>query len=107
MLNYLFDLCGCIYIRKKDISKVNFINNWSISYKITNNIFGIENYRSNNADERKSTTFTTINDFCTDKAFMLLATSYGLTVGASFAVSTLLAQIVAPVFEMKDEVSNK
>ena len=53
---------------------------------------------------KASTTLSTINAFCTDKVFMLLATSYGLTVGASFAVSTLLAQIVVPVFKDYDEV---
>lgn len=51
-------------------------------------------------------TFSTINAFCTDKTFMLLATSYGLTVGSSYAVSTLLAQIIVPVFKMHDEVGN-
>ncbi|CAG8566360.1 11300_t:CDS:2 [Funneliformis mosseae] len=50
-----------------------------------------------------TTTLSTIYAFCTDKVFMLLATSYGLTVGASFAVSTLLAQIVVPVFRVYDE----
>lgn len=37
---------------------------------------------------------------------MILATSYGLTVGSSYAVSTLLAQIIVPVFKMHDEVGD-
>ncbi|CAI2167425.1 18016_t:CDS:2 [Funneliformis geosporum] len=66
----------------------------SLIYLICVTTFTAESNSSRRKQSRKSTTIlSTINAFCSDKVFMLLASSYGLTVGASFAVSTLLAQI--------------
>ncbi|CAG8552731.1 5751_t:CDS:2 [Funneliformis caledonium] len=76
----------------------------SLIYLICVTSFTSESNLSQSKPNRKATTtLSTIYAFCTDKVFMLLATSYGLTVGASFAVSTLLAQIVVPVFRVYDE----
>ncbi|GBC02205.1 hypothetical protein RclHR1_00450040 [Rhizophagus clarus] len=75
----------------------------SIIYLICVATFTSETKLSRSHVKKTLTTFSTINAFCSDKAFMLLATSYGLTVGASFALSTLLAQILVPVFKMQDE----
>src|SRR5438876_446984 len=103
---YLFYLRGYIYIRIKGISKVKFSNDLIIDINLTN-IFLWKLIRRSNYTDKISTTSSKIKAFCTDKSFMLLATSYGLTVGASYAVGTLLAQITVPVFKMHDEVIKK
>ncbi|RIA96071.1 major facilitator superfamily domain-containing protein [Glomus cerebriforme] len=89
-----FGACSLIYLI--------CVTTFASEAKFTNNIY-IFLFRSSNHTDKTSTTFSTMRAFCADKAFMLLATSYGLTVGASYAVSTLLAQIVVPVFKMHDE----
>ncbi|PKY38488.1 MFS general substrate transporter [Rhizophagus irregularis] len=75
----------------------------SIIYLICVATFTSEAKLPRSGVSKKLATFSTINAFCTDKTFMILATSYGLTVGSSYAVSTLLAQIIVPVFKMHDE----
>ncbi|CAB4495709.1 uncharacterized protein OCT59_005674 [Rhizophagus irregularis] len=75
----------------------------SIIYLICVATFTSEAKLPRSGVSKKLATFSTINGFCTDKTFMILATSYGLTVGSSYAVSTLLAQIIVPVFKMHDE----
>ncbi|CAG8471162.1 4112_t:CDS:2 [Acaulospora morrowiae] len=47
--------------------------------------------------------FSNINHYMTDKSFMLLTISYGMITGGQYALSTLLAQMILPVFKEYDE----
>ncbi|CAG8483798.1 7391_t:CDS:2 [Acaulospora colombiana] len=47
--------------------------------------------------------FSNINHYVTDRPFMLLTVSYGMITGGQYALSTLLAQIILPVFREYNE----
>ena len=39
-----------------------------------------------------------------DKPFVQMSITFGIVIGAQYAVSTLLAQIIVPVFLLNDQV---
>ncbi|CAG8484182.1 12579_t:CDS:2 [Ambispora gerdemannii] len=55
------------------------------------------------AHQIKTTLLSTMKIYLTSLPFLLLSTSFGIIIGAQYAVSTLLAQMVVPVFSMYDE----
>ncbi|CAG8789291.1 23186_t:CDS:2, partial [Gigaspora rosea] len=50
-----------------------------------------------------STTNLNISDYFSDKMFMILTISFGIVTGGEYALSTLLSQMILPVFEKFDE----
>ncbi|CAG8801042.1 11645_t:CDS:2, partial [Dentiscutata erythropus] len=50
-----------------------------------------------------STSDTNISYYLSDKLFMILTISYGIVTGGVYALSTLLSQMILPVFEKFDE----
>ncbi|KAG9302517.1 hypothetical protein G9A89_007221 [Geosiphon pyriformis] len=44
------------------------------------------------------TSLTTLKDYFKNWPFLLLATAYGIVIGAQYALSTLLSQIIVPVY---------
>ncbi|CAG8675311.1 11701_t:CDS:2, partial [Dentiscutata heterogama] len=73
--------------------------NFATSVGITANSAGVAAGRT----RPLSTNDTNISYYLSDKLFMILTISYGIVTGGEYALSTLLSQMILPVFEKFDE----
>nr|CAG8575309.1 2654_t:CDS:2 [Entrophospora candida] len=55
------------------------------------------------SNSKSVVSLTVFISYFADKPFIFLTTSFGIIIGAQYALSTLLAQMIMPVFEIYDE----